>query len=259
MTVPASNRPSPTHTIWLRQQRAAFIYLPKVACTSWKLFLGRALGLADGTAITYANVHDGAALALPYLSSCSAEEQQTFYTELDRGSVMLYSVIREPKERALSAYLDKILLHKNPHSFFSTTVLPSIQAFHGLDTTTIPGFGQFLSWVQAQQSNHCSNDHWCPMTKLLGIQSDGEGQVTPSQQWRIWSMNNLQDAATEMGRVLEYDGEFPSREALGNRPNRNSSSHLESYRSHNVDHLLNTIYSDDLNLYARIDQSQPKP
>ena len=259
MTVPASNRPSPTHTIWLRQQRAAFIYLPKVACTSWKLFLGRALCLADGTAITYANVHDGAALALPYLSSCSAEEQQTFYTELDRGGLALYSVIREPKERALSAYLDKIFLHKNPHSFFSTTVLPSIQSFHGLDTATIPDFAQFLRWIQAEQSRHCSNDHWRPMTKLLGLQADSEGRVVPNQQWTIWSMNNLQQAAAEIGRLLQYDGAFPGREALGTRPNRNSSMQLESHRSRDVDHLLSTIYCDDLNLYTRIDQSQPKP
>ena len=45
--------PSPDHSIWLRSQAAVFVYLPKVACTSWKLHLAAALGVQAHQEISY--------------------------------------------------------------------------------------------------------------------------------------------------------------------------------------------------------------
>jgi hypothetical protein len=248
--------PSPTHTIWLREQQAAFIYLPKVACTSWKLFLGRALGLADGAEISYANVHDGAALALPYLSSFPADAQQHFQRELNRGAIHRFAVIREPRERALSAYLDKILLHHNPSSYFSLEVLPDIRAFHTLSANAIPSFEQFLQWIINNGSNHCRNDHWIPMTTLLGIETDDLSATSPVT---IWPMTHIDQAASHLGGLLGFTGNFPSREDLGSRPDRQSSERLLAYRTPAIDELLEQIYADDLSLYGRVSQSQAMP
>lgn len=254
--------PSPEHTIWLRDHQAAFVYLPKVACTSWKLFLGEALGLTRET-ITYANVHNGAALPLPYLSNESSKEQQRFYTEVGNGTIKLFSVLREPRERALSAYLDKIQLHNNPNSYFSQTVLPEIQEFHGLSTGAIPDFAQFLEWIQANRSSHCSNDHWKPMCQLLGLTLNSNGSSTTAADlpghWHLWTMPQMPEAAATIGKLLSYSGNFPSREVLGERPNRNSSKHLNDHLTDAVDQLLRQIYEQDLLLYKAVLQSQEKP
>lgn len=250
--------PSPAHTIWLQQQNAAFVYLPKVACTSWKLFLGRALELPHTNRITYANVHDGAALTLPYLIDHSPEEQQHFHEELNRAAITIYAVIREPRERALSAYLDKILWHQNPNSYFSQQVLPDLQAFHGLSGTDKPSFDQFLQWIQAGRSPHCHNDHWQPMSNLLGIDATAEGGQLPGH-WRLWPMNAMTEAASTVAALLGYSGSFPGREALGERPNRDSSTQLNAYRNATVDQRLHEIYHDDLKLYSAVIQSQPNP
>ena len=247
MTAPSSN-----HTIWLRPQAAAFVYLPKVACTSWKLHLAAALGIEATEPLSYKNLHNPEVLPLPYVARLSAEEQEALAALQQSSNFRFYTVMRDPRERAVSGYRDKILLHANPQSFFSLQVLPSIQAHAGLSADQKPSFEQFLRWMQESEDPATQNDHWLPTTRLLGLES-GEG--IPAQ-WRFWTMDAMADAVACINQLLGFDGAFPGREALGPRPDRRSKASMPDLISAEAEQLLQRLYGDDLALYAAIERAQ---
>ena len=247
MTAPSSN-----HTIWLRPHAAAFVYLPKVACTSWKLHLAAALGIQASEPLSYKNLHNPEVLPLPYLARLSAEEQEILAMQQQSSSFRYFTVMRDPRERAVSGYRDKILLHANPHSFFSLQVLPSIQAHSGLPADEKPSFEQFLRWIQESEDPATQNDHWLPTTRLLGL-APGEGIP---ENWRFWTMDAMSDAVASMNQLLGFERAFPEREALGPRPDRRSKAAMPDLISAEAELLLQSLYGDDLALYAAIERAQ---
>jgi len=247
MTTPSSH-----HTIWLRPHAAAFVYLPKVACTSWKLHLAAALGIQSSEPLSYKNLHNPEVLPLPYVARLSAEEQEALAAQQQSSSFHYYTVMRDPRERAVSAYRDKILLHANPQSFFSLQVLPSIQVHAGLSSDEKPSFEQFLQWMETSDDPATQNDHWLPTTRLLGL-APGEG--IPSQ-WRFWTMDAMSDAVAFMNQLLGFERAFPEREALGLRPDRRSKASMPDLISAEAEQLLQILYKDDLALYVAIEREQ---
>lgn len=239
------NYPSLGHTIWLQSSNAAFIYLPKAACTSWKIFLGRMLGLKIPK--NYLDIHDAKCLPLPYASSFPPEKQQSLVAGINSGNILLIAVLREPKERILSAYLDKIKNHNNPNSYFSKEVIPSIQAHAGIPADQKPSLEDFLTWIASKQSQHTSNDHWLPMSEILGISTISNAR----QQWHLWSMKKLDTAAHYLSALTGQELPFPSPQELGPRPSTESSKNLAKI-SDKSSELLESIYRDDLDLYAEI-------
>ena len=107
------------HTMWFRDQNFAFIYIPKVACTSWKLFLSLLNGYQSNETLKYSDVHDKRTLRLPFVAGLSQEHRESFLRLLLERKISCRTVIRDPKKRILSAYLDKILFHSNKNSYFS--------------------------------------------------------------------------------------------------------------------------------------------
>lgn len=240
--------PSLTHTIWLREHKAAFVYIPKVACTSWKLYLWQALGNPLPDSFNYRQVHDSASLALPYVATLSDERQQEFQTELNNGAIKTYAVIREPKARILSAYLDKIWHHTNPNSHFSRVVIPDIQRFAGLDANSRPSFQTFLSWINAHTDPSSLNDHWQPMTTILG--SDNLGTYN-----QLWSIDHMDQAIQFFANLLDTHLPFPSRQELGERRTYNSQNQIETYFGESELEFFKHIYKHDLRLYDQLKQA----
>lgn len=237
--------PSLTHTIWLREHNAAFVYLPKVACTSWKLYLWQALGNALPDDVHYRQVHDHTALALPYVGTLPFASQQEFQIELSIGRISTYAVIREPKARILSAYLDKILHHTNPNSHFSQAVIPDIQRFAGLKDNNRPSFHNFLNWINAHDNPTSLNDHWRPMSTLLGCDS-------AENYSRLWDMDHLNQAVSFFAELLGTSIPFPSRQQLGKRGTYESQNQIEAYFGAAETEIFHHIYAHDLRLYNQV-------
>lgn len=237
--------PSLGHTIWLRQQQAAFVYLPKVACTSWKLYLWQALGhqLPDG--FDYRRVHDPTTLPLPYVASLPAERQAEFMAGMANGSIASYAVVREPRARILSAYLDKIRHHANPDSFFSREVIPAIQSAAGLAPEQRPSFADFLSWIGSQPHADSLNDHWRPMTQLLGCSEAGAYS-------RLWRMQEMEQAISFFAELLDCRLPFPSRQQLGERRTYDSQTKIANHFGEREQRLFQQLYAADLQLYAQL-------
>ncbi len=240
---PEQRLPSLGHTIWLKPHNAAFVYLPKVACTSWKLFLARALQLSLPNPLPLAQVHDRQAVPLPYVAWMPAAEQQEFRAQLEAGTITVLGVVREPRRRVLSAYLDKIWLHANPHSHFSLVVLPELREQLGLQHQERPTFLQFLCWVQAGQSANSRNDHWCPMVDLLGA-------GLPNCQ--LWPMERMAEALTVLQQLLGSNEPLPQREELAPRPSSGSDQRLENAFTPVVEALFAQIYAHDLALHHQL-------
>ena len=67
--------PSLSHCIWLRNKNIAFIYIPKVACTSWKLFLWQMIDREITDQVTYKTIHNSKKVDLPYVGKMQNTEK----------------------------------------------------------------------------------------------------------------------------------------------------------------------------------------
>jgi len=235
-------QPSLEHSIWFTDHQFAFIYLPKVACTGWKLFFWQASGHDIPSDLEYRDVHNPGRLTLPYVGRMPKDRQESYLRRLELGELTAMAVIRNPRSRVLSAYLDKILFHRNPHSIFSRKVLPAIQNFFGLMTTQRPSFEQFLRWNQAQAAAQHWNPHWRPMVHLLGN----------TNRLQLWPMEHLDSAVQAANRQLNCNLSFPKRQILGPRPTYNSHEQLERYYGPLEETLVDQMYRDDLELHAAL-------
>lgn len=242
--------PSFGHTIWLQQQNVAFVYVPKVACTSWKLFLARALGLPLPNPLPLGAIHNRELVKLPYVSSLEVSAQQRFQAGLLDGQIELLAVIREPRQRVLSAYLDKVWLHRNPQSFFSQVVLPELQQQLGLGLLERPSFLQFLQWLKQNRCSSCRNDHWLPQRELIGT-----AEALPRHQ--LWPMAQMEMAISEMQARLGADLPFPGREELEPRQSSGSAVKLQESFTAEVEAVFASLYKEDLLLYQGLIEARP--
>lgn len=246
--------PSPDHTIWLESHGFAFVYLPKVACTSWKLFLARAVDPGGRWPMHYADLHRPDVLRLPYVGGMPAASQARFREAVAAGSIRLLAVIREPRQRILSAYLDKIREHVNPDSFFSREVIPAIRQHHQLGPDQRPDFEQFLQWLRgAPISTATTNDHWRPMSALLGLDDAAIAAGMPG--WTLWRMEEMETAVDHVRQLLGCSDVFPSRQALGPRPTTGSEERLATIFSPSLEPLFTQLYGIDLRLFAALETS----
>jgi len=139
-----SNDQSP---VVMEKYKLVFFTIPKVGCTQWKQLFRRAMGFANWkqerpTAI----VHKPSVNGLKYLFDYPLEEAHHFLTSPDWTRAVF---LRDPKERVLSAYLDKAartgsdwLLHNCCR--------------HRRDCA-VASFHEFLTLAET-----CRNDHWTP-------------------------------------------------------------------------------------------------
>jgi len=235
-------QPSLEHSIWYEAQDFAFIYLPKVACTAWKLFLWQASGHAIPADLQYKDVHNPNCLVLPYVGQMPKERQQVYLQKLDQGQLTAMAVIRNPFSRILSAYLDKILYHENPRSQLSLSALPATQNSFGLTSDQRPSFEQFLRWIKAQPDTQQWNSHWRPMVQFLGN----------TKRLQLWPMEQLDKAVHAANTQFSCNLSFPHRQILGPRQTYNSQTQFERYYGPLEQTLVNEMYRDDLELHAAL-------
>ena len=72
--------------------------------------------------VTYKTIHNANIINLPYVAKMNNKEKSEFLERIKSRQIECCTMIREPKARVLSAYLDKILFHKNLESSFSKII-----------------------------------------------------------------------------------------------------------------------------------------
>lgn len=135
--------------------KLVFFTIPKVGCTVWKLLFRRIMGAPDW------NVQDGDTLlphnpqvnGLKYLYDYSLEEASLRMTSPEWTRAIM---VREPKERFLSAFLDKAVSNDHEHirkkccKVTGDCVAPA---------QTLLGFLDLCKW--------CADDHWRPQSDRM--------------------------------------------------------------------------------------------
>lgn len=143
--------------IVMEKYKLIFFTLPKCGCTVWKQLFRRMMGYPDW------NIQDGQETFLPhnsqlnglkYLSDYPLEQANEFMTSPEWTRAIM---VREPKQRFLSAFLDKAVSNDHKHIF--NRCCPDDE--RGLDPSlceeakfSSPGFLKLV--------HMCDDDHWRP-------------------------------------------------------------------------------------------------
>jgi len=243
--------PSIDHCIWIKEKGIAFIFIPKVACTSWKLYLYQLMGNKITDSITYKNVHNINSLSLPYVKAMDVVEQNEFKHALENNELRVCGMIREPKARVLSGYLDKVLHHSNPKSSFSKVVIPAIQRQQGISDGRRPTFKEFLDWnIHTEQTNKQKiNDHWRPMCHLLGI---GDVSIISKDQIKLWDLSQLDIAVKWFNEIFGRELIFPKSQQLGPRQTNKSESKISDYYGREETEKWCMLYERDAILHKKV-------
>lgn len=243
MHVTDKKPPNLNNCIWFKNKSFAFVYIPKVACTSWKLYLLLVSGKKLSNDLNLKNIHSESYLHLPIVGAMAPNQRKEFTNQLNRGQIKCLTVIREPRARILSAYLDKILFHQNIESKFSQNIIPNIQ-------NTIknkehrPTFLEFLEWCDKQGEAEHWNLHWRPMVNIIG----------KNQNINISTTEELSETVNEINNIFKTNIDFPDIRALGKRKTYNSNNQINKYYGQQEDIIFNRLYKEDLILYNNIKQ-----
>ena len=244
-------KPDPRNCIWFREQRVAFVYIPKTACTSWKLHLWRlSNGRKSHRCLTYAEVHNRKIVELPYLDTMTLREQDEFYGGVNEKEIDIVCILREPRSRILSAYIDKVKEHKNKNSLFTKQVIPSIKKTNNSEGAERPSFYEFLKWIDRSDNEFCDNEHWKPATNILGLSNCMCNMNHPNL--KIWSMTDNEKAVELFNVKFKKDFVFPTSQELGKRKVYKSERLMEEYFGKREEELFKRIYGDDISIYNAI-------
>ena len=127
-----------------------FFYVPKVACTVWKKLFRRMMGYDDwSTKYPHSRTNNG----LVYLDEYNTSYASHIMNSPDYTRVIF---LRDPKERFLSAYLDKAL-HDNATYVVHSCCKTDKRCWK--PAQTLEGFFQVTRW--------CEDVHWRPQSRRM--------------------------------------------------------------------------------------------
>jgi Sulfotransferase family len=134
--------------IVIPQYKLIFFTIPKVGCTIWKQLFRRMMNYSDWTSQDYEQYqpHNPNENGLLYLYNYSIEEASSMMTSPDWTRAMM---VREPKQRFLSAFLDKAV--GNFHTHIRNRCCPTDETCIE-NAQTISGFVHLCTI--------CDDDHW---------------------------------------------------------------------------------------------------
>lgn len=142
-----------THLRWdgapivLESHKLVFFSIPKVGCTVWKQLFRRMMGYKDWQSqdSTKNLPHDPSTNGLKYLYDFGLEQANEIMTSPEWTRAIM---VRDPKIRFLSAFLDKAV--SNDHVHIANRCCPDKTCIQ--DAQTILGFLQLI--------RRCDDEHW---------------------------------------------------------------------------------------------------
>ena len=228
--------------IYVPAYNIIFAYVPKVACTNWKCLMRRLSGFEDWLDTTKA--HDKKASGL-FRFDPKDGNHELFH----RPGVKVFTMVRDPRTRAMSAYLNKIHpsvaeLQKSGGQGATRSTL-EIEKFRKkcLSKSAHPeiSFEVFLLWLRDSMNRRTFNEHWLPQVKLLrhgGVSFDLVGR--------------FENIAEDSRRILDAIGTdiaFPTQSEL-KFPPTGAQSKFAKHSTPECEELLQEIYRADIEAYG---------
>ena len=177
----------------LASHKLVFFSTPKVGCTAWKIMFRRMMGYADWDS---RDPHSLATSGLPVLSQYSLEQA----TEMMNSPEWTRAIfLRDPKERFLSAYLDKALGENNSTSQtreMRRRCPDDAEHFFNTSRTLL----DFLSLTES-----CQDDHWQPQIE----------RVEEKYWGTIDFVGNIETGDVDAKRLLQRIGAWDQYGATG--------------------------------------------
>uniref|UniRef100_A0A7S3PBZ5 Carbohydrate sulfotransferase n=1 Tax=Amphora coffeiformis TaxID=265554 RepID=A0A7S3PBZ5_9STRA len=179
----------PKHPRWdsspivIESHKLIFFTIPKVGCTVWKQLFRRMMGSSDWKSQDYDTYqpHNPAVNGLKYLHQYTLEQASEMMTSPQWTRAIM---VRDPKMRFLSAFLDKSV--SNDHTHIIRKCCPDKSCVEGAQT--IPGF---LALVKV-----CDDEHW-----------QGQNLRVDSKYWPyIDYVSHVETAAEDARELLEKIG-----------------------------------------------------
>lgn len=239
-----------------------FGYVPKVACTNWKIALRRLQGFADYQDVEIA--HDRERSGLRFLDPLDSNDIKI----LESPRIKKIAFVRNPYSRVLSAYLNKIDRFNNSSDSptegnYWSTVYENIAAFsksqtshrslakllqkalkmnRKRDNSASVDFFTFLMWLKYPHTPaHLSqNEHWASQYQILQyhkIKFDFVGRF-----------ENLSRDANIALRMMDADFEFSPVNAAGH--STNASNVLDKYYGKREISLVNDLFHNDFEAFG---------
>ncbi|MCP2669698.1 FkbM family methyltransferase [Maricaulaceae bacterium EIL42A08] len=214
-----------------------FAYVPKVACTNWKSILRRLNGAEDWLDSRIA--HDRNVSGLDYFNP----EPDAPNAGLPEG-VPVFTMVRDPYARALSAYLNKVEARlggpKDERFEHWDKIVVEIDTFRkrNLDTETYPeiDFEVFLRWLRESGSWSTRDEHWAPQSDLL---------AQPYVSFEF--VGRFEAIATDSAEILQRIGadvEFPSQKQVNFAPTH-AKARLDTYLTEACRNLIEDVFAAD--------------
>jgi len=141
----------------LEEYKLVFFTIPKDACSEWKLLFRRMLGLPDMDLKPHEEkiLHNPSYNGLTYITDYTMEAAQEMLTSEEWTRAVF---VREPKERILSAFLDKAVVNSYYFRNRCCSKLPDPKERTYCNTHNDPkDFPYFL-----KRTLDCHNKHWNP-------------------------------------------------------------------------------------------------
>jgi len=139
----------------LEEYKLIFVSIPKVACSEWKRMFMRMLGNPLWCKIRGINAHDPDVHNIPYLSQYPVDVASQMMISPEWTKAVF---VREPKERILSAFLDKSVKEK---WFFKNKCCEQLDDPEVVTdcVNKSQSFASFLHYV-TKFPDKCTNVHW---------------------------------------------------------------------------------------------------
>lgn len=194
--------------IHMRDFNFVFAYIPKVACTNWKILFRYLNG--ETNYLDNQLAHDRQRSGLTHLKDLAKDDYMRLLSD---KSTSRYSFVRNPYSRALSAYTNKLsgyaegtsaLCHRN----YFCAIFREIDEWRRVERPDKPEvtFSVFLDWIEHSRSATAKNEHWRPQYEIISpdvVEFDFIGRF-----------ENLSSDADKLLKIIGCDIKFPSQEDI---------------------------------------------
>jgi hypothetical protein len=225
------------------QFKLVFFTIPKAGCTVFKQLFRRINGFQNWEKHTPGGdlPHNPNINGLNYLNQYSPEDAIYMLTSADWTRAMF---VRDPKERILSAYLDKGVRRKNGVSYVQNHCCAKLAMCGPIAAESLEGFLQVV--------HNCWDPHWAPQSQRM------EGRYWPYIDY----IGHLEHAYDDTKRLLIQLGAWEEYGAWGWGLNgteaifastsginheTGASGHMSQHYTAEAEAMVEDMYADDYN------------
>lgn len=210
---------------WSERYRYIYVEVPKTGCTTVKKMLQLAEYDGDETRLVK-NIHDR--VASPLL--CPLDNIDVFEEALRSEAYLVFTFVRNPYARTLSAYLDKIVKNQ----WERNRRLPAL----GFAPDAEVSLEEFLGAI-CRDDPIDSDIHWAPQTMLLGLPDRAYDYVGRFESFG----QDLRKVAARLGMEEHYE------QVHQDRPHETGASNLVAeYYDAGTKAIIEERFADDFTL-----------